>query len=359
MTEHAGNNDASQVGPEWAGIAAFLGREVEAIDGPVEIVATGRPLGGASWETFFVDYRVDPGATQRVVIRRAPATGPMAPYEVAKDAMLFGVLADSDVPVPRLLAWTEDPNVFERPFLVASWVAGEAPDLSQVERWPRWKANRVGLGEEMIRCLAALQRVRWQETDLASVLGGVGDARTCARRVVNRYLDPLFGDAKRLDVGVPVWREIGAWLRDSAPDLSEDELVIVHGDYRFGNLIWQDDEIVAVLDWERALLGGPMQDLGFLCMPLSRRRQPEIMGKVLSFDELARSYEKESGRTIDFVQLQYYAVLWQFLEGVNTTRALLQERAPMILSGVLVQPNLIARQTLELIDHVEAGRAIL
>ena len=41
------------------------------------------------------------------------------------------------------------------------------------------------------------------------------------------------------------------------------------------------------------------------------------------------------------------------------TRALLQERAPMILSGVLVQPNLIARQTLELIDHVEAGREIL
>ena len=54
MTEHAGNNDASQVGPEWAGIAAFLGREVEAIDGPVEIVATGRPLGGASWETFLL-----------------------------------------------------------------------------------------------------------------------------------------------------------------------------------------------------------------------------------------------------------------------------------------------------------------
>ena len=34
--------------------------------------------------------------------------------------------------------------------------------------------------------------------------------------------------------GIPLWREMGAWLRRNAPSIPEDELVIVHGDYRFG-----------------------------------------------------------------------------------------------------------------------------
>jgi len=52
-------------------------------------------------------------------------------------------------------------------------------------------------------------------------------------------------------------------------------------------------------------------------------------------------------------------VFWQFLEGVNTTRALLQDPMPAIASGVLVQPNLVARQTLRLMADYEAERDVL
>ena len=38
----------------------------------------------------------------------------MAPYSVVKDVTIFEALADSDVPAPVLLAWTDDPAVFER-----------------------------------------------------------------------------------------------------------------------------------------------------------------------------------------------------------------------------------------------------
>ena len=347
-------------GAEWDGLADWLGREVEGADSPVEIVSAERPVGGASWETFFVDYLTRSGSSaeraRRVVVRRAPMTGPMAPYEVGKDATILAALETTEVPVARLLGWTEDPSIFERPFLAVEHVEGEAPDLSRVESWPRWQSGRETLGREMVRVLAAVQRWDWQGTEVPNVLGGPGDARSWIERVVRRYLEPLLADAERLGVGVPIWREIGHWLVEAAPSIEEKDLVLVHGDYRFGNLIWQGDEIVAVLDWERATIGGCMQDLGFLCMPLSRRRDPEWMGKVLRFDDLARTYEELTGRPVDVEQVQYYSVFWQFLEGVNTTRALFQERAPMILSGVLVQPNLIARQTFALIDDLESGR---
>ena len=68
----------------------------------------------------------------KVVIKRAPADGPLAPYSVVKDVTIFEALADSDVPAPVLLAWTDDPDVFERPFTVTarkprSLVSGATP----------------------------------------------------------------------------------------------------------------------------------------------------------------------------------------------------------------------------------------
>ena len=112
-----------------------------------------------------------------------PATGPLAPYEVRKDVAIFSTLADTDVPVPELLAWTEDPAVFVRPFSVTSFVEGESHDITKVERWPVWQRQREALGLEMVDTLAALQRVRWQGTSLEEVLGPRGSAaeRTAAR----------------------------------------------------------------------------------------------------------------------------------------------------------------------------------
>ena len=348
--------------PEWEGLSAFLHREVFESATALRIVEVARPVGGASWETFFVDLEVEgEGAARRtrVCLRRAPASGPMEPYEVSKDVTIFRALAKSDCPVPPLLAWTEDAAVFERPFSVTGFVEGEGPDITKVEQWSLWQEQREALGFEMLDTLAALHRFDWQGSGVESGLGPRGDARARMAGVVDRYLTPLLAEAVEARIGLPLWREIGAWLCDNAPDVPEADLVIVHGDYRFGNLLFQGTKVAAVLDWERAMLGPRMQDLGFLCMPLSRRRDPRLMAKVLPFDALARRYEEASGVPVDVGQVQYYAVLWQFLEGVNATRALVQTPPAVVATGVLAQPNLVATQTLEIIENHEAGRYVL
>jgi len=91
-------------------------------------------------------------------------------------------------------------------------------------------------------------------------------------------------------------------------------------------------------------------------MPLSRRKDPKIMAKALSFDALAKRYESATGRSIDVPMIQYYAVLWQFIEGVNGLRGSLATQAQGRLgSAGLLQPNLVARQTLRLMEDYEAG----
>ena len=145
--------------PEWAGLERFLAEEVYAGASDVRIVDVARPKGGASWDTFLLDVELEREGLRkrtRVVVRRAPASGPMAPYEVHKDVAILSALEESDVPVPRLLGWSEDPAVFDRQFIVMDFVAGESHDITQVERWPRWQQDRTSLGNELIDTLSRL-----------------------------------------------------------------------------------------------------------------------------------------------------------------------------------------------------------
>ncbi|MCP4908954.1 MAG: phosphotransferase family protein [bacterium] len=346
----------------WDRLADFLGRETFPDSAGLRIVETARPVGGASWETFLVNVEFEVAQrkeSHRVAVKRAPATGPLAPYLVSKDVAIFSNLAESDVPVPELLAWTEDPSIFVRPFTVTGFIEGDSHDITKVERWSVWQEDREALGREMIDVLAAVQRVGWKGTSLEAALGPRGAADERVAQVVDRYLDPLLEEARAQRVGVPLWREMGAWLKQNAPRDAESDLVIVHGDFRFGNFLWQGTSIAAVLDWERAMLGPPMQELGFLCMPLSRRKEPEMMAKAIRFDALAKHYEGATGRSVDVAQVQFYSVLWQFIEGVNGTRGAMAPAARgHIGTGGMIQPNLVARQTLQLMDDFEAGRPL-
>ena len=349
-------------GEPWDRLAEFLGNEAFPGSTDLRITDTARPTGGASWETFLVSVELQTGEgreTRRVAIKRAPPTGPLAPYLVSKDVAIFSSLAASDVPVPELLAWTEDPSVFVRPFSVTSFVEGESHDITKVERWSVWQSQREALGLEMIDKLAALQRFSWQGTGLEEVLGPRGAADERVAGLVDRYLGPLLEEARSCGEGVPLWREMGAWLKRNAPSDAEEDLVIVHGDYRFGNFLWQGATLAAVLDWERAMLGPRMQDLGFMCMPLSRRKEPEIMAKAIPFDVLVERYESATGQSVDVALVQYYAVLWQFIEGVNGSRGSLAPAPRGRGGGGGIMPNLVARQTLRLMENYEAGRPTL
>lgn len=342
----------------------FLRREAFPDAREVRVVAAERPGGGGSWETFIVGLEVDrasAAAPTRVVIRRAPAGGPLAPYDVRKDVLILTSLAKTDVPVLSLLAHTADPSIFERPFSVTEYVEGESHDLSKVERWPVWQRSRRELGHQMVDVLAALQEFRWQDTDLPSVLGVRGPASVRIAEVVDRYLQPLLDVGARKGIPQTVWRDMGLWIKENVPELPEEELVVVHGDYRFGNFIWQGTSMAAVLDWERAMLGDPMQELAFICMPLSRRVDPGVMGKALSYEELAERYEQRTGRSVDLRKIQFYAVLWQFIEGVNGSRGIIEFEAKVgrVGSAPMLSPNLVIRQTLDLMEAFDTGRRTL
>ena len=105
-------------------------------------------------------------------------------------------------------------------------------------------------------------------------------------------------DYRGFDWPRPVFELALRWLRDHDPGPS-GEVTLVHGDFRHGNLIIGPDGVRAVLDWELAHLGDPMEDLGWICV--NSWRFGEIDKPVGGFgtrEELFAGYEA-AGRRVD------------------------------------------------------------
>ena len=55
---------------------------------------------------------------------------------------------------------------------------------------------------------------------------------------------------------------IRAALRAALPKLVLNPPALLHGDFWLGNLLWADGQLSGIIDWEDAMLGDPLADLG-------------------------------------------------------------------------------------------------
>jgi aminoglycoside phosphotransferase (APT) family kinase protein len=113
----------------------------------------------------------------------------------------------------------------------------------------------------------------------------------------------------------PVFELALRWLRDRDPGPSE-EVTLVHGDFRHGNLIIGPDGVRAVLDWELAHTGDPMEDLGWICVNSWRFGEiDKPVGGFGSREELFAGYES-AGRRADPARVKFWEVMGTLRWGV-------------------------------------------
>jgi aminoglycoside phosphotransferase (APT) family kinase protein len=105
----------------------------------------------------------------------------------------------------------------------------------------------------------------------------------------------------------PVLELVRNWLLDNRP--TSHRTSVVHGDFRLGNVIVGPDGLRAVIDWELAHLGDPMEDLGWLCVKAWRfGGRPPVAG-LGEYDELFTAYEEAGGAPIDPTVVHWWEVL--------------------------------------------------
>jgi aminoglycoside phosphotransferase (APT) family kinase protein len=231
------------------------------------------------------------------ILRRAPRGYGAAPSRAAglnAEARLMQLAFDAGVPSPRVLHVLTPEDDLGAGFIMQR-VEGETI-ARKILREEKFSDARPKLARQLGVVLAGIHSLP---------LPQLPELR---RMTAAKELDEFERDYRSLNWPKPVFELALRWLRDHDPGPST-EITLVHGDFRNGNLVIGPDGVRAVLDWELAHLGDPMEDLGWVCV--NSWRFGEIDNPVGGFgsrEELFAGYEAV-GRRVDPMRVTFWEVM--------------------------------------------------
>lgn len=270
--------------------------------GATGVSNAARLSGGASQETWSFDIE-HPDGVIGAILRRAPQGHGASPRAVGLDieSILMQQAFDAGVPSPRVLHVLPPGDELGTGFIMAR-VEGETIPR-KILRDAEFAEARPKLARQIGGILAGIHGL-----DLAKLPG-------LRRMTAAKEIDEMERDYRDFDWPRPVFALALRWLRDHDPGPSQ-EVTLVHGDFRHGNLIIGPDGVRAVLDWELAHTGDPMEDLGWVCV--NSWRFGEIDKPVGGFgtrEELFAGYEA-AGRRVDPERVKFWEVMGTLRWGV-------------------------------------------
>jgi aminoglycoside phosphotransferase (APT) family kinase protein len=271
--------------------------------GATGVAGIARPSGGASQETWSFDI-VHPGGNIGAILRRSPKGYGAAPTRAAgldAEARLMQLAHDAGLPSPKVMHVLTPEDDLGTGFIMAR-VEGETI------------ARKILRDEQFAKARPMLAR---QLGKVAAGIHGLPRAELPALREMSstREIAEIGREYRSFGWPRPVFELALRWLGDHDPGPSR-EVTLVHGDFRHGNLIIGPDGVRAVLDWELAHLGDPMEDLGWICVNSWRFGEiDKPVGGFGSREELFAGYE-EGGRKVDPVRVKFWEVMGTLRWGV-------------------------------------------
>lgn len=256
------------------------GLEARGVAGPF---GTLEPmLGGHSGLT----YRIA-GADEEFVVKSVPpGQKAIGRHDMLRQARIMSALADTDVPVPGIRATAEESPAW----FAMDLVRGESlePVLDDPAVEPELAAARMRRAAEI---LPALHAVPLSSLPVDGDVLSPADELTRWARTMAAVPAELVPDAGRFE----------ELLSARVPDPVDP--VLVHGDYRLGNILSAGTEPAALIDWEIWSPGDPRVELGWFLVFADGTNFPGVGREVAGLptaEELIDTYSAAAGPLSDF-----------------------------------------------------------
>lgn len=249
-----------------------------------------RISGGASRETYRFDA-VGEGQRRPLILRRDPL-GSLIDTDRRLEFLALRSFEDKGVAAPRTLALEVEGAELERPFFIMERLEGSTGGVFAADSYG---AHAAAIGEAFFSIMG---RIAAEPVAGLPILEAVDppEPGDCWRRELDYWEGVIDADE---DHPQPIVRAAIRRLRRRPPGLPA-KIAVVHGDLRSGNFLHDGaGRITAVLDWEMAHLGDPLEDLAWSMDPLwSRPGDPRISG-MAPMAQALRIWERASGLAID------------------------------------------------------------
>lgn len=252
-----------------------------------------RLSGGASRETWSFA-----GDGTRYILQQQ-RTG--SPRDMHVEVLVLEAAHRAGVPVPRVVTSSRGltgANPLGEPFMVVEAVEGETI-ARKILRDGEFASARAALPSQIGEAMGRLHLM-----DHTGIDGLDADEQIA---LYKQRLDES-GQSQ------PAFEIAFRWLEQNRPEPQPQ--CLVHGDFRLGNLIVGPEGLRAVLDWELAHIGDPIEDLGWVCVRAWRFGADKPVAGVGEYHQLLDAYQRATGRTVSVEALRWWELLGTVKWGV-------------------------------------------
>ena len=269
-----------------------------------------RLSGGASQETWAFTLVTKSGGARKFILRRTPggaatAGGAGAAIGLPTEAAVIEAARAAGVAAPAVV-YVLKPEDGAGVGYVMARIEGETL-ARKILRDAEFDAVRPRLAAQCGEAMARIHATPLEGLPHLPRLDGQGQLR----QYYERY--------QSYDQPKPVFELAFKWLKDNLKERSQ--LVLVHGDFRNGNIMVHPGlGMNAVLDWELAHIGDPLEDLGWICVNSWRFGIiDKPVGGFGAREDLFAGYEAVSGAKVDAARVRFWEIVGTLRWGVICT----------------------------------------
>jgi aminoglycoside phosphotransferase (APT) family kinase protein len=306
-------------------LAAYLSRTQGRA---VAVENLARISGGASRETYRFDAVSNEG--RRPCILRRDPPGSLIDTDRRLEFLAIRSFVGRGVAAPEALVLETEGEELERPFFLMSRVEGGAP-ASPFGVDP-YGPHAGEIGEQF---LTIMGRIAAEPVDGLPICEAADRPapEDCWRRELDYWSGVI--DADELHPQ-PIVRAAIRRLR-AAPPPPPTKIAVVHGDFRSGNFLHDGaGRILALLDWEMAHLGDPLEDLAWAMDPLWSRPGDQRISGMVPPDEALAIWSRASG-----LEVNPKAFAWWRLFASVKGQAIWTSSAKAWIDGGMTEPVLL------------------